>query len=401
MARDMKITLFLTPLLFTYGLASETSVQQKPYDVQSNSALLEPDNGSLIASQFSQDPYAGQDKLQLILAGQFKLMTVHMSSDNDIFGSFCEFEFSGQDEDPSLVPRFVDLHQTPHCEEHHITLPLLEVAKACREYDKAGSKMMHSMLPNAFIFHQPKSGSALLTNIISASQPGSRVISESSAVGNILGCNNCTHHAKVEALQHAMYLLGRTSSTAAAAADQYLYVKISAAGTTGIRVVLESFPDTKWVFVTRDLDVILQKIMNHRIDRRNCDVKKRRNPGPHMSDFLMSLEKSINDLETAEQVCAAFLATNRATVREELDRPDSLGLLVEYTDDLLIEEGIQKVLEYLEISPDWDRIEDQRKKKANGGRGEEWIGESEIVVSPAVKSANAEFAHPLDMEEIS
>jgi hypothetical protein len=393
----MKSALFLVTLSFSHGLAYEANIQQKPYDTLSNSALLEPESGSLIASQFSKDPYAGQDKMQLILAGQFKLMTVHMSSDNDIYGSFCEFDFSSQQEDPSLVPRFIDLHQTRHCEEHHITLPLREVSQACRDHDKADSKM-RSMLPSAFIFHQPKSGSALLTNMISASQPGSRVISESSAVGNILGCNNCTHHAKVEALQHAIYLLGRTSRTAV---DQYLYVKISAARTTGIRVVLEAFPDTQWVFVTRDPDVILQKIMNHKIERRNCDIKKRRNPGPHMSDFLLSMEKSIDNLETPEQVCAAFLASNMATVREELDRPESLGLLVEYAEDLLIKEGIQKVLEYLEISADWDRVEDQRKKNANGGKGEEWIGESEIYVSPEVKSANAEFAHPLDMEETS
>ena len=36
--------------------------------------------------------------------------------------------------------------------------------------------------------------------------------------------------------------------------------------------------------------------------------------------------------------------------------------LVEYNQDLMSREVIQKVLEYLKISPDWDRIEEQRKQ---------------------------------------
>ena len=110
-----------------------------------------------------------------------------------------------------------------------------------------------------------------------------------------------------------------------------------------------------------------------------------------MSDFLLSQNKDIADLETAEQVCAAFLATNMAMVNEELARPDSIGRLVEYGQDLTSSAGIQKVFEYLEISPDWDRIEEQRKKQANGGRGQEWKEESELTVSHEVESATAEF----------
>ena len=389
----MKTILLLLSLFFSHGVASEIGVRGKALPASnandvSLEAPIEVEEESLIALQFSKDPYADQDKMELILSGQFMLINVHMTSNEDIYGDFCEFNFDAQQEDPSLVPRFIDLHQTVHCQEHHVTLPLLEVAKACRKQDK-GTKMMHSMEPNAFIFHQPKSGSTLLTNMIAASQPGSRLISESSAVGNILGCNNCDHHAKMEALQDAIYMLGRTSSTDDQ--QQHFYIKFSAPSTAGLSVVRESFPDTKWLFVYRDADVILQKLMNHRIERRNCHMKKRRNPGNAMSDFLVSQNKDISNLVTAEQVCAAYLATNTAAVNEELARPHSMGRLVDYDQDLMTADGIQKVFEYLEIPLDWERIAEQRKKQATGGRGQEWKGESELTVSHEVKSATSEF----------
>jgi hypothetical protein len=383
-------------LLLLFGYLTHLSHQSIDQLKRSQtSAPLEAEDVSWIASQFSENPYVGQDKLELILSGKFMIINVLMTSDEDIYGDFCEFNFVPQQEDLSLVPRFIDLHQTLHCQEHHVTLPLLEVARACRERDE-GTKT-HSIEPNAFIFHQPKSGSTLLTNMIAASQPGSRLISESSAVGNILGCNKCTHGVKMQALQDAVYMLSRSTSTM----DEHLHIKFSATSTAGLSVVRESFPDTTWLFVYRDADIILQKLMNHRIERRICGEKKRRNPGAAMSDFLLSQDKDIAKLETAEQVCAAFLATNMATVNEELDRPDNIGRLVEYDQDLMSREGIQKVLEYLKISPDWDRIEEQRQKQANGGRGQEWTGESELTVSHEVKSATAEFCLQLDIAATS
>mmetsp|Transcript_5466 Transcript_5466/g.8999 ORF Transcript_5466/g.8999 Transcript_5466/m.8999 type:complete len:388 (-) Transcript_5466:28-1191(-) len=348
------------------------------------SAPLEPDSGSLVSRQFSEDPYLGQDKLELILSGRFMLADVHMSGDEEVIGYFCEFDFDRQQKDPSLAPRFIDLYgESRHCQEHHAALPLHHVAKASRERDAKGE--MYSIDPSAFIFHQPKSGSALLTNMIAASQPGTRVISESSALGDILSCQNCNHEIKVQALQDAMYLLGRTTK------DTHLYVKLSARNTVGLSVMRDSFPNTKWVFVYRDADTILQKLMNSKVERRICGTKNRRNPGKAMASYLVSKEKSVATLETDEQVCAAFLATNMATVVEEIGRDADLGLLVQYQ-DLVSKKATQELFEYLEVaSPDWVRIEEQRKKRANNGRGQEWQGEADLSVSHDVRSATAEF----------
>lgn len=356
--------------------------------------LEPPDEGSLIAMQFSDDPYLGQDKLELVLSGKFMISDVHMGRNpgEATKAHFCEFDFGRQQEDPSLAPRYIDLYsQTQHCQEHHVTLDLHEVAQACRKRDASSSSTMHSIEPSAFIFHQPKSGSSLLTNMIAASQPGTRVISEPIALSEIVGCQKCGEEDKKQALQDAMYLLGRTATTSDKKKDESLFVKLSSASTIGLSVVRESFPDTKWVFMYRDADTILQKLMNSRVDRRTCAHKKRRNPGAAMANYLLSKEKSVSNLETDEQVCAAFLATNMAVVQQELAVDNNAGRLVEY-EDVTSQEGIQELFDYLEVTePDWGRIQDQRKKRANNGRGQDWNGEDELLVSHEVQSATSEF----------
>jgi hypothetical protein len=369
------ITLLLLSLSIGHGAAN-----------QNDEPPPQPEDVSLIASQFSEDAYGDQDKLELILSGKFMLMNVHMTSDDDIFADFCDFDFQPQKGDPSLVPRFIDIHQTVHCQEHRVMLPLLDVSRASRARDQSRRSSTHSMTPNAFIFHQPKSGSALLTNMIVASQPGSRVISDSSALENILTCSECSDHAKLRALQEAVYMLGRTTSNE----EETYYIKFSPQSTAAIRIVRDAFPRTKWLFVYRDVDAILQKLMDKRVERTNCDRKKRRNPGPAVTEFLSAQNKDMANLETAEQVCAAVLATDMARIREEIARPDSIGRLVDYEQDLMQTGGIQQVLDYLGIAPNWERIEEQRKKQANGGQ--EWKGEAELTVSQEVQSANAEFS---------
>jgi hypothetical protein len=110
-----------------------------------------------------------------------------------------------------------------------------------------------------------------------------------------------------------------------------------------------------------------------------------------MANYLLSKEKSVSNLETDEQVCAAFLATNMAVVQQELAVDNNAGRLVEY-EDVTSQEGIQELFDYLEVTePDWGRIQDQRKKRANNGRGQDWNGEDELLVSHEVQSATSEF----------
>jgi hypothetical protein len=400
-----KLTMLLFVSLSTYyvkasmtnvrGGTSSSPAEDGGEGMNSSPPPLEPpDEGYLIAMQFSDDPYLGQDKLELVLSGKFMLSDVHMgrNAGEATKAHFCEFDFERQQEDPSLAPRYIDLYsQTQHCQEHYVTLDLHEVAHACRKRDASSASTMHSIKPSAFIFHQPKSGSSLLTNMLAANQPGTRVISEPIALSEIVACQKCGEEEKSQALQDAMYLLGRTATTTDEKKDESLFVKLSSASTIGLSIVRNSFPDTKWVFMYRDADTILQKLMNSRIDRRSCAHKKRRNPGAAMANFLISKEKNVSNLETDEQVCAAFMATNMAVVQQELALDDTVGRLVDY-EDVTSQEGIEELFDYLEVAePNWGRIQDQRKKRANNGRGQDWSGEDELLVSHEVQSATSEF----------
>lgn len=239
--------------------------------------------------------------------------------------------------------------------------------------------------------------------MIAASQPeNTRVISDSSALSAILTCQKCDQDLKKKALQDAIYLLGRTNNNKDQQQKQQedvLYIKLAPSNTIGISVVRETFPETKWAFVYRSANVILQKLMNSKTHRRICGTKKRRNPGMAMSNYLESQNKKMTALETEEQVCAAFLATNMAAAVDELAKEqqgssssDTIGRLVSFEQDLVSSEGIQDLLEYLQVSsPDWNRVEDQRQKRANTGQGQVWAGEVELQLSHEVKSATAEF----------
>jgi hypothetical protein len=350
--------------------------------------LDEPYNGgSLIASQFSEDEYKDQDKFQLIVSGKFMLSDVHIAADGIVQGFFCEFSFDQQKEDPSLAPRLVDLYgASRQCQEHTVSFNLHQVANACRKQDVKKSAVTHSVPPSAVIFHQPKSGASLLTNMIASSNSGTRVISEPSALHNILTCQQCDEELRKKALEDAVYLLGRTTQE-----ENYLYLTFSPASTVGLPLVRDTFPDARWIFVTRDADTVLQKLMDSKTDRRNCGTKKRRNPGAAVTNFLLAKGKNVNALETDEQACAAFMATNMEAVVNELSNNDDSGRIVEY-EELLDKDSIIELFKYLGIqSPDWEKVEYQRTKRSNSGRGQKWTGEEDTSVSNEVQSATAEF----------
>lgn len=352
-----------------------------------------PEPESLVAMQFSPDPYRGQSKKNFILSGQFSLVHVHISPNGEVHGVFCEFQ--AQRRDPSRAPRFLDLYgESTHCQEHGATFPLHGIAEACRERDLQKSSRTSSVEPTAFIFHQPKSGSTLLTNMIAVSNDNTQVVSEPNAIHEIVNCRKCSDEMKQQALQDTIYLLGRSSTNDN---EQQLYIKLSASVTAaGLPLITDTYPDTKWLFVHRDLTVILQKLVNHRSERRQCAENRKHNPGPHVTQYLASQHNIINakrHIETAEQACAAYLATNVAIVQEAMASSSSTtaALKVSYETDLTTMANIQRVFDFLEVKePQWERVEQQRNKHALGGA--DWKGEAALAISSQVASATAEFA---------
>jgi len=379
----MQFLLSLSVSLSLAAYANGSKYMRKPLIDEIDTAPLTHPlmEGSLIEKQFSENPHKGKDVFDMVLSGEFALTEVKISSNQDeIRAYFCDFEFDQTKKDPSLAPHYIDFYgESVHCQEHSVSLPLHDIAEACREHDKGTS-----IEPDAFILNQPRSGSTILSNMLTVSHPDTRVISDPTAIGQIFKCEKCDHDLKVQALKDVMYLLGRSQTSG------QLFVKIAARHTIGLPVLRDAFPDTKWLYLYRDTDTVLQKLMDTRHERRVCG-SYRYIPGAAMTEFLTSQEKSKDSLESEEQACAAYLATHMTMVLNELEADDTSGRIVVY-EELLDRKSIEDLFDYLEVySPNWDQVEDQWNKRSNSGRGEDWTGEAQLHISDKVRSATAEF----------
>jgi len=97
---------------------------------------------SLIAQQFTNDPFASHDNIQMILNGQLKLASIryHPTSfaidDNneeysEVYGDFCVYDTQINKIDPSYYPTVKDVMSTSnHCGEHRYSILLNEVMDA-------------------------------------------------------------------------------------------------------------------------------------------------------------------------------------------------------------------------------------------------------------------------------
>lgn len=378
------LVLSLSTSIHAGNYMRKQTADERSIDYEIDSAPLSPpgDDEPLIAKQFSKDPHAGEDKVALVLSGVFKLTHVIMSNNQDeIMGYFCDFEFDQANKDPSEAPRYIDFYgESRHCQEHQVALPLHEIAEACRTQDEASS-----IAPDAFILHQPKSGSSILSNMLAASRTDIRVISEPTAIGEIVKCEKCDNDLKVQTLKDAIYLLGRDQE------EGQLFVKLNARNTIGLPVLTEAFPDSKYLYLYRDPQTVLQKLMNKRHEKRVCEGY-RHIPGEAVSKFLAKHNKSLNSLESEEKACAAVMAAHMSLVLEELENDVTSGRIVSY-EELLDDESIEDLFDYLEVyTPNWTEVNKQRNKRANTGQGEEWIGESLPVATEKVQLATEEFS---------
>jgi hypothetical protein len=220
---------------------------------------------------------------------------------------------------------------------------------------------------------------------------------------------------KKKVLKDIIYFLGRTTDD-----DNYqqssLYIRLTASSTApGISLITSSYPDTKWLFVHRHPDIVLQKLMNHPTERRRCNEPLKRNPGPHVNDYLSLFvdgatssssmvganrkkTKGHPRLQTGDQSCAAYLATNLALAQAHLSRSTGMGMEVDSNTYLLDEVGVERIFHFLNIEVEHPggtkRIQEQLNKRAAGRRGgEERKGEAPLTaVTDTVASATAQFS---------
>eukprot|EP00985_Skeletonema_marinoi_P000497 scaffold189_cov110-Skeletonema_marinoi.AAC.3 len=130
---------------------------------------------SLIAMQFTANPYAGRDKIEMIKSGEAKLASLRLTPDSlsegngRVYGTFCVFDDQLNKKDPAVYPTVDHMVQTSdHCNENRYTLPLDEVVEAVTSHDSGSirSERLKKLPLSGMLFHQGFSGAGLIANAL-------------------------------------------------------------------------------------------------------------------------------------------------------------------------------------------------------------------------------------------
>ena len=325
---------------------------------------------SLIAQQFSSNPYSTQDPLTMVLTGLATLSSIRITptsfitdslttsnlhhvadSYNQVYGEFCVYERNLNKRHPAVYPTVDSVMATSnHCGEHRFSLDLMEVMEAVHRHDNndastassSSSSSSKCTLPlSGMIFHEGYAGAGIISNTLSTFQ-NVRVISEHSALTDALSaCDTIWNRYKVEdcvvekerrLVMDVISLLSRTATPtrngAASVEEEHLYLKLSASSTTYLPTLRTLYPNTPWLFVYRtNPDAALAKSLTGR--RYTLCKKTKRNPSKtllaksttsstsstsieyHRSTNTNNGGGSIQSLEQMSpvQVCAMHLST--------------------------------------------------------------------------------------------
>ena len=370
---------------------------------------------SLIAMQFTANPYAGRDKIEMIKSGEAKLASLRLTPDSlsegngRVYGTFCVFDDQLNKKDPAVYPTVDHMVQTSdHCNENRYTLPLDEVVEAVTSHDSGSirSERLKKLPLSGMLFHQGFSGAGLIANALTTFD-NTVVISEHSAIRDALnacdyihnrfkskGCSASKHQKLVK---DVISILSRSSDSNI----EHMFLKLDSASSVYIPLLREIYPDAKWTFDYRKAEHVLAK--STELKRSTCVLKKRQ-PSSVMAYQASEHNVDLEDLTTHE-VCALHLSTLVNVASKEHDSTGT-GMLISYEDDLLKEDAlIETILPYLGLQKEIDanpsmaraRVEDVLSTKTNL-RGihsqdvdSQWSSQENVHVSREVRAASQLF----------
>ena len=426
------------------------------YDGEEPPPLAPPskqwESESLIAMQFTPDPYAHRDRTEMILSGELVLAAIRYSPssfateddggsssssevDNDddendsesyytnVDGEFCIFRPSDNRKDPSVYPTISSvMSESEHCREHRYTIPLTEVMQAVRAHDNTASsagdgngKVRHLPL-SGMLFHQGYAGAGLISNAIT-SFDSNLVISEHAGVRDALSAcdvirnrhlsTNCSIKKQQRLIRDVITLLSRipssdniddTNSTV-----QRLYLKLSSASSAYLSTMRYLYPQAKWAFVYRSTaEHALAKTMG-RSRKKSC-IKSKRNPSSVLSNKSSEYNINVEQLSHHE-MCALYLSTFAETALQEHEESGT-GMLLSYEIDIAenVDTIVDVILPYFgmqgEIDSDPQGVRDRvsgilsMKSNASGRfdrKDKMWTGERDVQVTEEVIAASELF----------
>jgi hypothetical protein len=185
--------------------------------------------------------------------------------------------------------------------------------------------------PNGFILHMSRCGSTLVTQMLAA-VPEFLVLSEPLLVNDVLRAPG-TDDERVRRLRLAIAALGRRRS----GGERGYVLKLDPWATHDLPLIRRAFPDTPWLFLSRDpLEVL---------------VSHRRQPGMHMLPTVVTPELFGMDLISAAAMSfedyGAFVLG--AICRQALAQQDERALFLEYRE---LPRAMDTVLEWFGLRCD-------------------------------------------------
>ena len=235
---------------------------------------------------------------------------------------------------PNKLPMFKDLLAASDCKGKNAkSMRLSEIKKEMASEEAAGKPASPMLAPTGFVFHESRVGSTLVANLL-GSDPFNMVFSESTPPTSVLmDCRGCSHEDQVARFRDTVLAMGRSP------VHKRVFFKFQSITATQMKVALEAFPDTPWVFVYRDP---VQTMMSHLDPSKgsgknaNC-LKSKRSPSEKVKASLSKVGLIAKNAPN-EAVCAAhlnMLCEHALDALEEFGRYESdparcRGLLLDY-----------------------------------------------------------------------
>ena len=201
-------------------------------------------------------------------------------------------------------------------EANHVKLDLYDIVQKTRTYDLEHDNdptAAKSIPPTAFLYHEGRCGSTLVSNSVTALDPQkTRTYSEPIPVLQaLLDCDktrvNCNVDKAANLFRDVVYMMGRTSNPE----EERLFFKLLPGSILGVPAVKQAYPDVPWAFIYRDpVHVMVSNLRDKHSDNAPgpycTGLKPHKYQSEYIQDLVFSAGKSMEDL-THEEYCAAYL----------------------------------------------------------------------------------------------
>ena len=332
-------------------VAAEEYIDEPPADITT----------SLLELQFSEDPYAHEDKIELIKTGILNLQGIRYQQTSfsngkttysDVYGDFCAYDATINKEDAMKYSTVSEaMLASDHCGDHPYSLPLREVVNAVKSYDSAIGRSNPEVA--GLIFHTDHAGAEDVTDAITTFA-NTLVVSEHPAVlDSLAACDtirnryssdDCSPDLQKQLVSDVIMLSTRSAN---ASLDK-AYLRFNPLSTPYISMAREVVPEAAWVFHYNDPKTILAKITE---PRKNYCVYTNRQPSQKQAKKAEGYNLDLDGMSD-EDLCALYLSTLLDAATEEHESTDT-GLLVDYA-SLTTDFIITKELPYLGLQSEID-----------------------------------------------